>query len=89
MWEDQSQEMQAVTKSQIIHNKAEIEWAFAPFKTQDLPTGRVLLIPEGHDPYVCYMSDESNSARLIIDDYVPELGIDLGKKEEESGTDLP
>jgi hypothetical protein len=44
------------------------------FTTEVLPTGRILVLPQEEVPHVAYMSDDGPEARLVLDDYVPELG---------------
>jgi hypothetical protein len=59
----------------IEHNRKALEDELGTFLQEDLPTpGRVLLRPQNELPHVAYMSDGSPDARLVIDDYVPELG---------------
>lgn len=62
---------------EIEANRDELQDEFGNFTTMDLPTGRVLLIPEAtpdeDDWFVCYLHDASADARLVVDDYVPEL----------------
>lgn len=41
-----------------------------------LHTNRVLVTTEGGGQFVAYMSDPAVDARLILDDYVPEIGVD-------------
>lgn len=64
----------------ITSSLSEIEEELdGPFLLEDLPTGRVLVYHEGsrEEGLVCYMSDRHPDARLILDDYVPEIGVDL------------
>lgn len=60
----------------INSNRDIIEAELGPFTEQVLPSGRVLITPspDVELPHVCYMSDKTPEARLIFDDYVPELG---------------
>lgn len=59
---------------------------YGNYQLQTLETGRVLLIPEGttveEEWLVCYMSDATPSAVLVLDDYVPEL-------TEQTGEEVP
>jgi hypothetical protein len=54
------------------------EAAVGKFRTEVLPTGRILVVPTeilDEPPHVAYMSDDGPEARLVIDDYVPELAV--------------
>lgn len=81
-------------KSEIKHWKEALNEEFGDFQTQVMVTGRVLLIPEGEPNengwLCCYMSDETPFARLVIDDYVPELAsddVDLTPLHTEAASD--
>lgn len=54
------------------------------YKQEVLPTGRVLILPATELPHVAYMSDEGPNARLVLDDYVPEIGDQSLNKERPS-----
>jgi hypothetical protein len=66
-----------IVLQQIDYYKEGLTEEFGDFQTQVMPTGRVLLMPEGEPNQeswmCCYLSDETTNARLVIDDYVPEL----------------
>lgn len=66
-----------LVKHQIEENREELADEFGNFQTLDLPTGRILLMPEGTTEqaewFCCYLHDASADARLVVDDYVPEL----------------
>lgn len=62
----------------IEQYREELEDEFGKFTTVPIPdTMRVLLIPEvaesKFEGFVCYLSDPHADARLIVDDYVPEM----------------
>lgn len=67
--------------NEIQHWKEALTEEFGNYQTQVMPTGRVLLMPEGEpDPngwLCCYLSDVTPFARLVIDDYCPELADDV------------
>lgn len=71
------QKQNKLTHQYIADNNEELEDEFGNYSLMDLPTGRVLLMPAGEpDPngwFVCYLSDPTANARLLVDDYVPEL----------------
>lgn len=53
--------------------KPELEDEFGEFTTQKLPSGRILLRSHDGEPFIAYLSDFHADARLVIDDYIPEL----------------
>lgn len=74
-----------LVRAAIEESREELEDEFGNFQLMDLPTGRVLLMPEGMpdevDWLVCYLHDSSADARLLVDDYVPELSDDSDPQE--------
>lgn len=67
----------ALVRNAIENEREELTDEFGNFQLMDLPTGRVLLMPEGapepNEWFCCYLHDASADARLLVDDYVPEL----------------
>lgn len=61
-------------QSEIEKWREEIQEEIGEFRTEILPTGRILILADQEVPHVAYMSDEGPDARLCFDDYVPELG---------------
>lgn len=62
---------------------------FGNMKLDWLPTNRVLMTTQGGGQFVCYMTDPAVDARLVLDDYVPEVGRDIdGKTQEDDLADL-
>lgn len=45
------------------------------YRTEVLPTGRVLVLSDNEVPHVAYMSDDGPDARLCLDDFIPELAV--------------
>ncbi len=76
-------EVEQLTEEQTARIMAEvgrwqeaIESAIGTFRTELMPTGRILVVPTQNlqePPHVAYMSDDGPEARLCIDDFVPEL----------------
>lgn len=48
-----------------------------PWTVTLLPTNRILIKGAAGRMLVCYLADQDPEARLVIDDYIPELGLDL------------
>ena len=61
-------------RAELDRSKEAIEDELGPYTTEELLTGRILILPVEEVPHVAYMSDNGPDARLIIDDYVPEIG---------------
>jgi hypothetical protein len=47
-----------------------------PWSVTLLPTNRILLTANNGKQLVCYLADPVADARLILDDYIPEIGLD-------------
>ena len=81
------QQQTALVRAAIEDSREELEDEFGNFQLMVLPTGRVLLMPEGQpneeDWFCCYLHDASADARLLVDDYVPELSDDTNYDPEE------
>lgn len=77
-------DVERLTEEQTARIQGELEkWreateaAVGKFRTEVLLTGRILVVPTeflDEPPHVAYMSDDGPEARLVIDDFVPELG---------------
>lgn len=68
-------EQRSVLRAELDKSKEALEDEWGPYITEELPTGRILVLPSGGEvPHVAYMSDDSPDARLVLDDYVPEIG---------------
>jgi hypothetical protein len=73
-WSLQSEAGQRRTMEQIDDYRAELEDDFeAKFTYRPLWTGRVLVEPVGQEPFVAYLTDESDLGRLVIDDLTFEI----------------
>lgn len=73
-WSLQSEDMQRRTNSQITVYKSFIEeQEGCSFTTIDLDSGRVLVVLDKGDPLVAYLSDTSKDARLVLDNFTPEI----------------
>lgn len=68
-----SQETQRIL-DEIERYRKEVEAELGPFTTEVLFSGRVLITPQTEVPHVAYMSHQGADARLVFDDYVPEIG---------------
>lgn len=67
-------EQRSVLKDNLDRETEAIEDELGPFITEELPTGRILILPVREVAHVAYMSDDGPDARLVIDDYCPEIG---------------
>lgn len=71
----QSRALQDRTLEHLEVFKGEIEeLEGCTFKTQKLPTGRVLVLLDNDEPpLVAYLSDHSADASVVLDDFTPEI----------------
>lgn len=67
-------QQRSVLRAELDSAREALEDEWGPYITEDLPTGRILVLPVEELPHVAYMSDDSPDARLILDDFVPEIG---------------
>lgn len=71
--------MAQTTLDSIKVYEGEIADEFAqPWEVTILPTNRILITnPKTGGQLVAYMADRHVDARLVLDDYIPELGLDI------------
>ena len=71
----QTRMMLHATLGAILQYQGEIEDELGPnFKLEIMTTNRVLLTTaDEQQQVICYMSDRHADARLVMDDYVPEV----------------